>query len=414
MANEQEKSVVKYTSRDNQQITLSPPVIKKYLVSGNPDLVTPQELYLYMGICKSRGLNPFIKDCYLIKYTPKDAAAIVVSIDYYRKRARAQTDCQGWTTGITLIDSKGNIVRREGCLLLDGEKLVGAWFEAKPAGWSVPMKKEINLERYIKKTREGNVTRFWSKENQPEQIAKVVESQGLRATWPDEFQGLYVDAERESMEAQAELGEAVGTEDKKSDKEAPKKLQDALGKPEAKNETTKKQIESEGVDETEKSLSTKKEEKSQTSVLHSTDDRHHKNIEAEVGVSDPWQRDNWINLRQPGFSTFVHKNLEAFKELPADYQALIIDKWHALYEEPFPQHEAPAPPDPGLETEHAEDPEEEERHYIIKEIKADYSNEEISKAYKEAFKQENAHGAWPPTLDGCQLLLKKCQELKSG
>ncbi|UCE67225.1 MAG: recombinase RecT, partial [Candidatus Zixiibacteriota bacterium] len=235
---EQEKSIVEYKSRDGQMIKLSPAVIKKYLVSGNPDMVTPQELYLYMGICKSRGLNPFIRDCYLIKYTPKDPAAIVVSIDYYRKRARAQTDCQGWKAGITLIDTEGNIVRREGCLLLHDETLVGAWFEALPTGWSVPMKKEINLERYIKKTREGNVTRFWSKDNQPEQVAKVVESQGLRATWPDEFQGLYVDAERESMEAQAELGDTVGKDEKEEKTDAKEKLKEKLGKPEEAKKVT--------------------------------------------------------------------------------------------------------------------------------------------------------------------------------
>jgi hypothetical protein len=93
--------------------------------------------------------------------------------------------------------------------MLDGENLLGGWFEATPDGWNDPIRKEVPLKRYIKTTREGKVTRFWSEDNQPEQICKVAESQGLRATWPDEFSGLYTDAERESMEAQAGFDQSV-------------------------------------------------------------------------------------------------------------------------------------------------------------------------------------------------------------
>lgn len=207
----EEKSVVQYVARDGQSVKLSPAIIKGFLVSGYPDLVTNQELYMYMGVCKSRGLNPFIKDCYLIKYGKKDAAAVIVSIDYYRKRARAQEDCVGWKTGIVVKNLDGKMEYREGCIKLDGETLLGGWFEATPRGFDIPMKKIVPLERYIKRTNEGKITRFWSEMNQPEQISKVAESQGLRATWPDEFQGLYTDAERESMDAQAGFQQGVVT-----------------------------------------------------------------------------------------------------------------------------------------------------------------------------------------------------------
>ena len=48
-------------------------------------------------------------------------------------------------------------------------------------------------------------------ETQPEMIAKVAESQLLRALWPDEFQGLYVDSEVASRDAQEDLNTAVST-----------------------------------------------------------------------------------------------------------------------------------------------------------------------------------------------------------
>jgi hypothetical protein len=101
------------------------------------------------------------------------------------------------------------------------------------------MKKTVNLSRYIKKTKDGRTTRFWSPENQPEMIVKVVEGQGLRATWADEFQGLYVDAEMQSQEAQTELDQAVRVKSSETPKEQ-KPISDILGKPETRSAAPKK------------------------------------------------------------------------------------------------------------------------------------------------------------------------------
>lgn len=192
-----EKALVTYEAKDGQEISLSFENITKYLVQGHPEYVTRQEMMYFMGICKSRGLNPFAKDCYLIKYSQKDGAAIITGIDYFRKRAKAQRDCKGWKKGI-IVKRKGEVVYTDG-LILDDDTLLGGWFKAKPEGWDEPFTLEVNLKGYIKKTKDGSVTKFWKPENQPTQIAKVAESQGLRTLWPDEFQQLYT---------QEELGEA--------------------------------------------------------------------------------------------------------------------------------------------------------------------------------------------------------------
>lgn len=206
----EEKGVVKYHARDGQEITLGFEVVKNYLVQGKKEMVTPQELIFFMGLCKSRGLNPFKKDAYLIKYS-SEPAAIVTSIDFFRSRARAQKDCRGWKAGI-ILQKNGALEYREGHLLLEGEKLVGGWFEAKPEGWEFPKKHTVNLKPYIKKTREGETTRFWQEDNQPLMIAKVAEAQGLRMLWPDEFSAQYEEGEiladrADSSEAMAKAAE---------------------------------------------------------------------------------------------------------------------------------------------------------------------------------------------------------------
>lgn len=170
-----------------EKIELTPAIVRNYLVTGRKELITDQEIFYFLGICKARHLNPFVKDCYLIKYT-NEPAAIVVAIDFYRSRAKAMPDCTGWEKGVVCLKENGDLRYSKG-IVLPGETLVGGWFRATPKGWTQPLELEVNLSGYIKKKSDGTITRFWSAENQPSQIMKVAESQGLRTVWPDEFAG---------------------------------------------------------------------------------------------------------------------------------------------------------------------------------------------------------------------------------
>jgi phage recombination protein Bet len=191
--------ITSYTTKGGTKVELSFEIIKKYLVRGHSELVTLQEAMIFRGICKERALNPFANDCYLIKYTSEDPAAIVISIDYFRSRARAQADCQGWEVGVIVKLPTGKVDYTNG-LVPEGAILIGGWFEAQPRNWAKPQRREVNLSGYIRYKKDGKPTRFWSPENQPTQIMKVAESQGLRAVWPSEFQGLYTDAELQQLD----------------------------------------------------------------------------------------------------------------------------------------------------------------------------------------------------------------------
>lgn len=186
--------VVAYEAADGQKMELTVEIVKKYLVQGKPELITIQELVYFLNICKARRLNPLVKDCYLVKYD-NSPAAIITSIDFYRKQAKAQPDCKGWTKGVILWDPEGKKEIRTNGLVPPGLKLIGAWFKAKPQGWEVDFDLEVNLNGYIKKTRDGNPTQFWSEANQPSQIMKVAEAQGLRTIWPGLFQNIYEESE---------------------------------------------------------------------------------------------------------------------------------------------------------------------------------------------------------------------------
>ena len=198
-ATKQDERAVVYQAADGQEIKLTADLVKKYLVQGKSELVTTQELMYFLNICKARKLNPLVKDCYLVKYSQGEGAAIITSVDFFRKRARAQKDCKGWKKGVLVRDTEGK-VRDSFGLVMEGETLVGGWFEALPEGWLEPFRLEVNLKGYLKKTSEGKVTKFWSEDNQPTMIAKVAEAQGLRTLWPDEFQQMYEESEGPGMD----------------------------------------------------------------------------------------------------------------------------------------------------------------------------------------------------------------------
>jgi len=57
----------------------------------------------------------------------------------------------------------------------------------------------------------------------------------------------------------------------------------------------------------------------------------------EPPADEPDFRSEWINLKGPGFSTFVHKNLDRFKTATKEIKKEAWDKWQKLYPEtPWP------------------------------------------------------------------------------
>jgi len=308
----EEKGVIVYEAKDGQEIKLSFETIKKYLVQGRAEYVTDQELMYFMGVCKSRGLNPFIKDAYLIKYSEKEGAAIVTSVDYFRKRAKAQRDCKGWKKGI-IVERNGQVVYSNG-LMIEGDKLLGGWFKGQPEGWDEPFELEVNLKGYIKRKQDGSVTKFWAPDNQPSQIMKVAESQGLRTLWPDEFQQLYTPEElgEADMFAQTERKKGRTIEmDKSEKKENPtyevKDFEELKGVTDKENPPPPPP----GPEEEKQELASPK-----------TDFR------AE-----------WVNLKAPGYSTYVFKNFAKIESAGNQWPDLydeMKEKWAKMYKDPWP------------------------------------------------------------------------------
>lgn len=91
-------SIMKYET-DNGEITLSKDIVKRYLVSGQADRVTDQEIVMFMQMCKYQNLNPFLREAYLIKFG-NAPATMVTGKDTFVKRASKSKLCTGYEAGV--------------------------------------------------------------------------------------------------------------------------------------------------------------------------------------------------------------------------------------------------------------------------------------------------------------------------
>ena len=66
--------------------------VKRYLVRGNPDKITDQEIVFFMNTCKMQKLNPLVAgEVYCIKFG-NDPAQMVVGKGAYLRRAYEHPD----------------------------------------------------------------------------------------------------------------------------------------------------------------------------------------------------------------------------------------------------------------------------------------------------------------------------------
>lgn len=164
--------------------------VKKYLVRGRADLTSDQEVVFFMNTCKMQKLNPLVQgECYLIKYSEKEPAQMVVGKDAYLRRAYDNPNYLQKQDGI--IVQRGNeIIKKEGCCLYPGESLIGGWcrvsFVKRDAERTAY--KEVSLSEYDK----GMAN--W-KSKPATMINKVAISQCVRDAFPKDYEGLYSEEE---------------------------------------------------------------------------------------------------------------------------------------------------------------------------------------------------------------------------
>jgi phage recombination protein Bet len=195
MANE--LSVVYET--DKGKVSLSADTVRRYLV-GDAN-VTDQEVVMFIELCRYQQLNPYLREAYLVKYGTSPAS-IVTGKEVFTQRAQADERFAGFEAGITIIREDGLMERRDGSMLLIGERLVGAWARVYIKGYTVPMFDEVSFTEYMGRKADGTPTKMWATKPGT-MIRKVALVHALREAFPDKFKGLYTPEEINTIDADA-------------------------------------------------------------------------------------------------------------------------------------------------------------------------------------------------------------------
>lgn len=181
------------------EVTLTPQVVREYLVSGDKERVTIQELAMFINLCKFSGLNPWLKEAYCIKYG-NEPATMVVGKDAFQKRAENHPAFDGSESGIMVMHPEvGEIEYRKGCFRLPDETIIGGWAEVWRKDRTHSTRIEVAFDEYAGRKKDGSLNAQWSKKPGT-MIRKVALVQALREAFPNSFGGMYSAEEQGAVE----------------------------------------------------------------------------------------------------------------------------------------------------------------------------------------------------------------------
>ena len=180
----------------NDTVKLSPAIIKKYLVSGDANTVTDQELMMFMMMCKGNHLNPWNREAYCIKYGTQPAT-MVIGKDAFMKRASGSPEYDGMTSGIVVLNNEtGEIEYRTGTIVIDDqEKIIGGWAEVFRKDRTHSTRIEVSLNEYAGRKKDGSLNNQWATKPAT-MIRKVAQVQALREAFPESLSNLYTSEEQ--------------------------------------------------------------------------------------------------------------------------------------------------------------------------------------------------------------------------
>jgi len=166
-------------------VKLSVDIVRRYFCP----LANDGEIMHFMAVCKYHGLNPWLRDAYLIKYDKNEAAQLVIGKDTHAKKAEDHPAYKGDEGGIIVRTKDGTIEEREGEFFTDEETLLGGWAKIHRSDRERPKIHRVRLQDWIQTRRDGNPSKFW-RTTPAHMIAKVAMAQARHETFPNKYQGL--------------------------------------------------------------------------------------------------------------------------------------------------------------------------------------------------------------------------------
>ncbi len=192
--NDKSNQLVTFTV-NGAKVELSPAIVKDYLVSGDKERVTMQEIVMFINLCKFNGLNPWLKEAYCIKYG-NEPATMVTAKEALQKRAENNPAFDGQQSGIITLNANDEINYRTGTFYIaDLEKIVGGWAEVWRTDRTHSFRAEVSYDEYEGRKKDGSPNSQWAKKPAT-MIKKVALAQALREAFPQDLGAMYTAEEQ--------------------------------------------------------------------------------------------------------------------------------------------------------------------------------------------------------------------------
>lgn len=175
---------------EGETIKLTPSIVQNYIVGTDAQITLP-EFKFFTSLCKARGLNPFLKEAYCIKFGSQPAQ-IVVGKDAIMKRAIRNPHYDGLESGVIVkVTETGDIVERKGTFFdTETEKLVGGWAKVYRKDWKFPTYCSVSFDEVAQRKKDGTLNSNWNGKGAT-MVEKVAKVRALRETFIDDLGGMY-------------------------------------------------------------------------------------------------------------------------------------------------------------------------------------------------------------------------------
>ncbi|CAH0419389.1 phage recombination protein Bet [Periweissella ghanensis] len=201
---EKQDKMTSYEVNGNE-VKLSMNFVRMNLVSGDNNAqnsVTESELTNFIMLAKHNRLDPFLKECYLVKFAGRPAQ-MIVSKEAFMKRAESNENYEGFEAGVILLRNN-EIVEQKGSFFLSDDKIVGGWAKVYRKDRKKPIESQISMQEFSK----GQAT--WK--NMPAtMIRKTAIVNALREAFPQSLGAMYTEDDRaldDKTPASEEVGQA--------------------------------------------------------------------------------------------------------------------------------------------------------------------------------------------------------------
>lgn len=186
-----QQTSIAFTDDVGANITVTADDVRN-LICPNAD---QKEVALFLQLCKSQRLNPFVKDAYLVKYG-SNPAQMITNYQVFNRRACKNENYAGIENGVVVLRN-GEIVHKDGSAVYKaaGETLLGGWAKVYFKDNRKPAYAEVALDDYST----GNSN--WQK-MPGVMIEKCAKAAAWRLAFPDDFQGMYVSEEMHQAQPQ--------------------------------------------------------------------------------------------------------------------------------------------------------------------------------------------------------------------